>query len=1052
MPGSTQQSLSCAPLPAMDGVHVQHYRHFRKLLDHSRASLMLMAELEQLYHDVRPFTLPRLERDADRLLAEVQGMLFSLENMARENRTVHQNSYLHGTLKSLERSIRDELRPYFRLPTTEFILHLTDVTSNHDRAVGAKAANLAKLHRELSFTVPRGFVVTTAAFHALWTKTGLKERIEGEMAEVDAGNPAALEIVGRKIRSWIMETPLPSNLEEAITQSGISLIREDQMLRLAVRSSAIGEDSETSFAGQYESVLNVSLDQLIRAYKTVVASKYTTAALSYRMHHGLDDRETPMAVLVLEMVVPRLSGVVYTADPVNEDQGSMRVNAVSGLGEGLVGGSSSPEWSWRLEKDSFRILEESGPDQDGGLMKTDGPNQELLRNLWRLTQRLEVFFQRPLDIEWAVDAENHLYFLQVRPLLVVKTGVESVAGIFDEQLDYPVLLDGGKCASGGVAAGRVMILDAIELEIPEESLRHVAQDTILVSRTASTTLTPLVGQVRGIVTDVGSTASHLATVAREYGVPALFDTGRATKILSQDQEITLWASRGRIYQGIVEELVRNIKPLKRPVFASPGHLRMQRLLDLISPLSLTDPKAPEFKEARCLTLHDIIRYCHEQSVREMFSFGKDADTAQHALRLKVSIPVQLYALDLGGGLRPGLTTCDEINAHDVSSVPFQALWQGLAHPGLNWTSTVAPSARSFLSLVATRPAPGREDALGGASYAFVSHDYLNLNIRFGYHFATVDALCGDDPDLNYVALHFAGGVASYFGRSLRAQYMASVLKRLGYAVTLRGDLIEASQKRLDQSSLQLVLDQTGRLLGTTRLLDMAMNSPEQVVGFSGAFFEGRYDFQQSADPDAPETYYLITGNWRKAKEAPEGTVLQDGSQFVSLGSVAAAQTMTRLIGKRYQEFLDTIEAYYYFPLAIAKDSLMENGAARVRVKPVSGHIDQAGGLAFGIRDWDNYFVFRINALEDNAILFEFRNGRRVQRLEVDMPIASGIWCDLRVDTSGSEIKAFLNGNRIMTYQADKPLKGYIGLWTKADSVTLFNTLTMHEQGGRERVI
>ncbi|SDB42438.1 pyruvate, water dikinase [Desulfonatronum thiosulfatophilum] len=1044
MPDSTQHPPTCAPLPTMDGAHVQRYRHFRDLLNHGQVSLLLIAELEQLYYDIRPFTLPRLERDADRLLAKVQAMIFSLENMTREKEIDYRNSYLHGTLKSIERSIRDELRPYFRLPTTEFILHLEDVSANHGRAVGAKAANLAKLQRDLSFPVPRGFVVTTAAFHAFWAKTGLQDRIESEMAEVDTENPKALEVIGRKIRSWIMETPLPDDLEMAITQSGMTLTQEGSTSRLAVRSSAVGEDTETSFAGQYESVLNVSLKELIRAYKTVVASKYSAAALSYRLHHGLDDRETPMAVLILEMIEPQLSGVAYTADPVTEDQQSMRISAVSGLGGGLVGGSSSPDWSWRLEKKSFGILEESFHGQDSGLMKTDGLDRKLLSNLWRLTLRMEIFFQRPLDIEWAVDAENHLYFLQARPLLVVKTDAGSVVELSDEQLDHPVLLDGGQCASGGVAAGRVMILDATELEIPEESLQHMAQDSILVSPTASTALTPMVGMVRGIVTDVGSTASHLASVAREFGVPALFNTGQATKILKQGQEITLWASRGRIYHGVVEELARNIKPLKRPVFASPGHLRMQRLLDLISPLNLTDPLAPEFQKARCLTLHDIIRYCHEQSVQEMFAFGKDVDAAQHALRLKVSIPVQLYALDLDDGFRTGLTTCDEINVHDVASVPFQALWQGLAHPGLNWTSNIASSARGFLSLVSTNPESGREDALGGASYAFVSRDYLNLNIRFGYHLATVDALCGPDPELNYVTLHFAGGVAPYFSRSLRAQYMAEVLKRLGYTVTLRGDLIEASQKRLDQTSLQFVLDQTGRLLGSARLLDMAMNSPEQVVEFTDAFFEGRYDYHQPADPDAPETYYLINGYWRKVTDAQEDAVLQDGSQFASLGSVAAAQTMGRLIGKRYQEFLDTIEAYYYFPLAIAKDSLMGNGVAHVQVKPVSGDIDQAGGLAFGIRDWDNYFVFRINALEDNAILFEFRNGKRLQRQEVEIPIAAGSWHDLRVEHGDGEIRAYLNDSPIMTHQADRPLQGYVGLWTKADSVTLFRKLQLQK--------
>ena len=98
------------------------------------------------------------------------------------------------------------------------------------------------------------------------------------------------------------------------------------------------------------------------------------------------------------------------------------------------------------------------------------------------------------------------------------------------------------------------------------------------------------------------------------------------------------------------------------------------------------------------------------------------------------------------------------------------------------------------------------------------------------------------------------------------------------------------------------------------------------------------------------------------------------------------------------EYLDNIEAYHYFPLAIAKASHMDKGAAQVMVKPISGVIDQAGGLAFAIRDWANYFVFRINALENNAVLFEFRNNKRFQRVVTDIPIKTGCWYTLRTET------------------------------------------------------
>ena len=313
-------------------------------------------------------------------------------------------------------------------------------------------------------------------------------------------------------------------------------------------------------------------------------------------------------------------------------------------------------------------------------------------------------------------------------------------------------------------------------------------------------------------------------------------------------------------------------------------------------------------------------------------------------------------------------------------------------------------------------------------------------MRLGRHFATVDALCGDDQNFNYIQLHFSGGSAPYFGRSLRAQYVSSVLGRLGYSVVLKGDLLEASVRRLSRADALERLDQTGRLLGSTRQLDMALNSPDQVLLLADDFFEGRYGFQESVNPDAPQDFYVITGDWRSVTTGEVGTIVQDGSQFAPQTSIGVAQAMTRLLGKRYQEFLDTIEAYYYFPLAISRKGFLADCDVEVMVRPVGGHIDQAGGVAFGIRDWDNYFVFRINALENNAILFEFRNGKRFSRVEVEAEVSTGNWHLLQVMIRGERMSASLDSREIITFMSETPLHGHLGLWTKADSVTEFRGL------------
>jgi pyruvate,water dikinase len=208
-------------------------------------------------------------------------------------------------------------------------------------------------------------------------------------------------------------------------------------------------------------------------------------------------------------------------------------------------------------------------------------------------------------------------------------------------------------------------------------------------------------------------------------------------------------------------------------------------------------------------------------------------------------------------------------------------------------------------------------------------------------------------------------------------------------------------------------------MGTSRLL--AISSPQQVATLSESFFLGNYDMLKPAPQDASEAFHLITGNWKTSKPGVEARVLQDGSEFGSWISTGVSQAMTHVMGNRYQELLDNLGAYYYFPPAIAKESSLSDGTVQVRVKPISGHIDQAGGIAFAVRDWGNYFVFRINALEDNLILFEFRNGRRLERLKVVTPIRAGRWYQLRVETTGNLIRAFLDDRPVMEYQASQTL-------------------------------
>jgi pyruvate,water dikinase len=426
----------------------------------------------------------------------------------------------------------------------------------------------------------------------------------------------------------------------------------------------------------------------------------------------------------------------------------------------------------------------------------------------------------------------------------------------------------------------------------------------------------------------------------------------------------------------------------------------------------------------------------------MFNLGEAIGRTENAVRLQVNVPLVIYALDMGGGLRDGLTTCDTVSVHDATSVPFVALWGGFSYPGINWSSAIGLGGADFLSLMAAGARPQQNTRLGGASYAILAGDYLNLSVRFGYHFATVDALCGEEVEHNYLTLNFAGGAGAYHGRSLRIQFLAGVLDRLGFETTIKGDLLEASLGRLDRPAMEPVLDQVGRLLAASRLLDMALKTPGQVQRLIELFFQGRYDFLEPEEADAPANFHPVTGDWTADGADLDGGILQDGSKFVSSLSVGLTRTLTRLLGQRYQDFLDNIEAYQYFPLLIARESRLAEGTARVRVKLLGGDIDRAGGLAFALRDWANYFVLRIDALDNRVSLLEFRNGKPVVRRQAAADVQTEAWHSLQVDLRDGRITGSLDGTEVCTWQTERTLDGYLGLWTKADSVTLFRDLTI----------
>jgi len=822
----------------------EKYEAFRNLLEYDKKSHELIAEIEQIYYDQLKIDFAAIEENLKELSSSVAKVVESLREIC-PTCYPRLDDYFHKIDSKIKQVLASDL-PDCSPP---FVLTLDQLSLESHLLVGGKAFNLAANRKSLGLPVPRGFVITANSYNYFLETNNLRERIDVKLARLDINSAGSLEKTSNSLVELIRSAHVPKEIEEEITAAlkEISNGRKGR-LGVSVRSSAVGEDGAASFAGQYESVLNVKPNRVVHSYKEVIASKYSPRALNYRINYGLSDRETPMAVLVLEMIDAGASGVVYTVDPEDPDNGTLLIHCTWGLGKLLVDGSVTPsvirvkrEPPYELERDKeiFQPVKAISA-SEGGIQTVSGVNDlpanlalddNSARQLVEWAIKLEDFYGVPQDIEWCMDNQGRLVILQSRPLHIEDTKPEMI-DCSNIGVDKRVLLSGGNRACGGIAAGEIYKVEG------SKDLDSLPNGAIVVAKMPSPDFVKVVGKIGAVITDVGSTAGHFASVAREFGIPTLVNTGHATRTLRSGDKVTLYADAKVVYEGVVQKLLESACAARSLLFGSPFMATMKEVLDYISPLNLVDPMAESFVPEGCKTLHDILRFAHEKSVYEMFSRGGRGRRGRKGIKKLISeVPITVHLLDVGEGLRQEAETKRAVALEEVVSVPFRALWKGLGHPDLYWDPKLKHFDWEEFDRISAGIVP--LDSLG--SYAILSSDYLNLNIHFGYHFVVLDTLCGDDYDNNYIMLRFAGGGAKLHSRSLRVKFLNEILSNLGFRTEIKGDLIEAQFTRDDKLAIEAKLEKIGLLLGCTRLLDMSLQDEKDVETLVNRFLSGDYN-------------------------------------------------------------------------------------------------------------------------------------------------------------------------------------------------------------------
>ncbi|MGF6147327.1 Phosphoenolpyruvate synthase [Kingella potus] len=464
-------------------------------------------------------------------------------------------------------------------------LRMTDVDS-----VGGKNASLGEMISQLTekgVRVPGGFATTAEAYRAFLAHNGLNERIAQALAGLDVSDVNELARVGKEIRQWILETPFPEELDQAVGEAWEKLVADagTDAVSVAVRSSATAEDlPDASFAGQQETFLNINgLDNVKEAMKHVFASLYNDRAISYRVHKGFAHDIVALSAGVQRMVRSDhgASGVMFTLDTESGFDQVVFLTSSYGLGEMVVQGAVNPDEFYihkptlragkpailrktmgsKLIKMVFTENAQAGKsvqvmDVPAEQRKQFSVSNEEIAELAKYALIIEEHYGRPMDIEWGRDGiDGKIYILQARPETVKsqEKGGRSLRRYAIEG-EKKVLCE-GRAIGQKVGQGKVrLVKDASEMD-------SVQEGDVLVTDMTDPDWEPVMKRAAAIVTNRGGRTCHAAIIARELGIPAVVGCGNASAVLQEGQEVTVSCAEGDtglIYAGILNVEVNDV--------------------------------------------------------------------------------------------------------------------------------------------------------------------------------------------------------------------------------------------------------------------------------------------------------------------------------------------------------------------------------------------------------------------------------------------------------------------------------------------------------------
>ena len=834
-----KRKLDVAEIETLRNDFQSRYHHFKLLLNANNKALEIMSEIEDALRGILPFGMTFVRSRCTSVSTSVWQIVKHLNEL-----TPGKYEALYESFKAIQTQINPFLKHQISLKSGPLVIPLSSVNKDMSDQVGSKMANLGEIGTRMNLTVSNGFAITAQAYWRFMDHNDHQPEINRLLQTAEMESTDQLYRISATIQQRIMQSPLPPELESAIWEQYQQLEQLDgDGIKVALRSSALGEDMPgASFAGQYRSELNVSNEHIHHVYKEIVASKYSPTAMTYRMSRGMRDESIAMCVGCISMVDALCGGVIYSENPLDHKEKTIVISSVWGLPKPVVDGSSAVDLFIVSRKDPMTIFQKDiafkdqkfvcyadegvcRMDMTGDISNHPSLTDEQALELARLALRLEDYYGGPQDVEWAIKVGGSIVILQCRPLQQAEIqGKEMKERLTTEDLKG-VLMQGGFTASSGAAAGPVYKVQK------DMDLLQFPRGAIMVTAQALPRWAAVLNRAGAVVTAQGSITGHLANVAREFGVPAIFGIQGVLNQLENNQIITVDADRHCIYEGRQEVLLARKSKVVNLMEGSPIFEALQGVSQYIVPLNLIDPAAPEFKVANCRTFHDITRFCHEKVVDEMFQFGKEHHFPERSSKqLFVKVPMQWWVLNLDDGFNKEVEG-KFVYLEDIVSIPMLALWDGIiAFP---WEGPPPVDGKGLMSVMfqaTTNPAlvTGVRSKYGDRNYFMISKNYCSLSSRLGFHFATVEALVGERAGENYISFQFKGGAADGNRRIKRVVFIKKILEEYDFRVDITEDNLIARLEGHEQEFMKMHLMILGYLTIHTRQLDMIMTTDSRV--------------------------------------------------------------------------------------------------------------------------------------------------------------------------------------------------------------------------------